>query len=257
MHPYQIQAVLQIEEVHFLQLRKSSTVLLAGVSIAFLAFAMLSPVAFASTGTQFAAYQISGAMKNHAFSAVVNESATPASNAGFSSLTLQLGSTMGNLSYSKIVNSTQVLFPYFPGMANQSLSFQYHNYSISLAVAQVGTKSETYQSHSYALAEYTFSVWGARTGGTAMSATGNASVFPSGLVYSATIVANGTDTIQVQLLGTNLDLNSASGASQTTSIAVAGGAGSILAGVGAFVFYKRKNTSTNAKADDKPLYHVD
>ena len=90
-----------------------------------------------------------------------------------------------------------------------------------------------------------------------MSATGNASVFPSGLVYSATIVANSTDTVQIQLLGTNLGLNSTSGGSQTTSIAVAGGAGSILAGVGAFVFYKRKNPSANSKADDKPLYHVD
>ena len=95
MHPSRIEAVLRIEEVHFLQIIKSSTVLLAGVSIAFLAFAMLSPVAFASTGTQFAAYQITGSMKGHTFSAMVNESATPASTAGFSSLTLQLGSNDG------------------------------------------------------------------------------------------------------------------------------------------------------------------
>ena len=231
-------------------------VLLSGVSIAFLAFAVL-PASFAATGAQYAAYQVTGSAQNHSFSAVVNESAAPDSKAGFSNLTLQLSSGVGNLSYSKVINSTKVMFPYFPGTANQSLSFQYHNYSISLAVAQVGTKSVAFQSASYSLTDYTFSVSGSKTGGTPMSATGNASVFPSGLVYSATIVANGTDTIQIQLLGTNLGLNSTSGASQTTSIAVAGGAGSILAGVGAFVFYKRKNPSTNSKTDEKPLYHVD
>src|SRR5580704_6078035 len=165
--------------MQFLQIRKSA-VLLTGVSIAFLAFALMSPTAFAATGTQYAAYQVTGTAHNHTFTAVVNESAAPASTAGFSSLTLQLSSSMGNLSYSKIINSTKVLFPYFPGMSNQSLSFQYSNYSISLAVAQVGTKSVTYKSASYSLTDYTFSVSGAKMGGSPLSATGNASVFPSG-----------------------------------------------------------------------------
>ena len=89
-----------------------------------------------------------------------------------------------------------------------------------------------------------------------MNTTGGASVFGSGLVYSAWITANASETVHVQLLSTNLALDS-SGASQTTSIAVAGGAGSILAGVGAFVFYKRKNNSPKVDSESKPLYHVD
>ena len=93
---------------------------------------------------------------------------------------------------------------------------------------------------------------------TQMSAMGSASVFPSGLVYAATIVANGTDTVSIQLLSTNLSLSSQSGASgqSTTSIAVAGGAASIAVGMGALVVYRRKNVS-QTKGSDKPLYHVD
>ncbi len=237
---------------------KNSVLTFTGASIAFLAFVMASPAAFASTGTQFVAYQVTGSFHNHSISAVVNESISASSATGMSNLTLQLGSGMGNLSYSKIVNSTKVMFPYFPGMANQSLSFQYHNYSISLSIAQIGTRSISYQARSYSLTQYSFSVSALKAGGTPMSARGNISIFPSGLVYSASILANGTDPIQVQLLGTNLDLNAAPSAStQTTSIAVAGGAGSILAGVGAFVFYRRKNNTPTQDKTDKPLYHVD
>jgi LPXTG-motif cell wall-anchored protein len=238
--------------------QKNSILSLTAVAVAFFAFAMMSPAVYASTGTQFAAYQVTGSFHNHSVSAVVNESVSTSSVAGLSNLTLQLGSGMGNLSYSKIINSTKVMFPYFPGMANQSLSFQYHNYSISVSIAQIGTKSISYQAKSYALTEYSFSVSALKTAGSPMAAKGNISVFPSGLVYSASILANGTDPIQIQLLGTNLNLNSASSSSsQTTSIAVAGGAGSILAGVGAFVFYKRKNNSPSEEKTDKPLYHVD
>ena len=231
---------------------------MTGTSLAFLAFAMVSPVAFAATGTQFAAYQVTGTFHNQSISAVVNESVSGSSVTGMSNMTLRLGSVMGNFSYSKIVNATKVMFPYFPGTANQSLSFQYHNYSISVSIAQIGTRSISYGVASYSLTEYSFSISTLKTAGSPMSARGNISVFPSGLVYSASILANGTEPIQVQLLGTNLDLNAPSNSSaQTTSIAVAGGAGSILAGVGAFVFYRRKNNAPKQEKTDKPLYHVD
>ncbi|MDA4112112.1 MAG: hypothetical protein OK439_06200 [Thaumarchaeota archaeon] len=229
------------------------------MSIVFLTFAMLSPSVAATTqGSQFVAYQIIATTPARSISAVVNESVSPSSTSGFSSLTLQLASNMGNFSYSKIVNTTKVMLPYFPSVANQSLSFQYHNFSISLAIAQLWTDSVSYKSQTYTLTNYAFNVSGSKTGGTPIAASGHVSTFPSGLVYSATVTVNGTDTIQVMLLGTNLDLNSSSNSSQTTTAAIAGGAGSILAGVGAFVFYKRKNgTARQDKAEDKPLYHVD
>ncbi|MDA4131212.1 MAG: hypothetical protein OK457_10615 [Thaumarchaeota archaeon] len=242
----------------FLQV-KNSIVVLTGISLVFITLGMLSPVVSAATGTQFVAYQINGSTTTRSISAVVNESVTPSSTSGFSSVTLQLVSNMANLSYSKIVNSSKVMFPYFPGFANQSLSFQYHNLSIAVSLAQVGSESVTFNSQTYTLTKYDFNVSGSKTGGTPMSASGHFSVFPSGLVYSATVTANATNTIHVQLLGTNLDLNAtARSSSQATSIAVAGGGVSILAGVGAFVLYRRKNNSANqGKTDAKPLYHVD
>ena len=235
------------------------TIALASVSVAFLAFAMFSPAVAASTqGSQYAAYRITATTPMRSISAVVNETISPTSTSGFSSLSLQLASNMGNFSYSKIMNSSKVMFPYFPSIANQSLSYQYHNYSISASIAQIGTGSVSYQSQTYTLTNYAFNVSGSKTGGSPMAASGHASVFPSGLVYSATITANGTDTILVQLVGTNLALNSTSNSSQATSVAIAGGAGSILAGVGAFVFYRHKNNSARqGKTEDKPLYHVD
>jgi LPXTG-motif cell wall-anchored protein len=231
---------------------------LASIVFSFMSLAMLAPaVGATTTSSQYAAYSISGNFGNHSITAIVNETVAPSSTSGMSDLTLKIASTMSNFSYSKIVNSSKVIFPYFPTVANQSFTYQMKNYSISASIAQTGTGSVNYDGKTYSLANYTFSVSGAKLGGSPMNASGGASVFPSGLVYSAWVAANASETIHVQLLGTNLPLDATSG-SQTTSIAVAGGAGSILAGVGAFVFYKRKNNPQKASGNgDKPLYHVD
>jgi hypothetical protein len=222
----------------------------------FLAMAIVVVPAFAATAPQYASYNISGNARNHSFSATVNETVAPASAAGMSDVTLQIGGAMSNLTYSKIMNSSQVILPYFPTIANQSLTYQFHNYSVTATINQSGTSSVTYDGHSYTVSNYTFTVTAA--GNRQVSAWGSALVFPSGLVYSASVVANGTDNFNVQLLGTNLSLTSQSDppSQMTTSVAVAGGAGSILAGVGALVFYKRKKPAENA-GETKPLYHVD
>jgi LPXTG-motif cell wall-anchored protein len=232
---------------------------LASVLVSFLSLAMLAPAVGATTASsQYAAYSISGNYGNHSITALVNETVAPSSSSGMSDLTLKIASSMSNFSYSKIVNSSKVMFPYFPTVANQSISYQMQNYSISASISQSGTGSATYDGKTYSLTNYTFSVSGVKLGGSPMNASGGASVFPSGLVYSAWVTANASETIHAQLVGTNLSLDTSSSSSQTTSIAVAGGAGSILAGVGAFVFYKRKNNSQKASANgDKPLYHVD
>lgn len=230
----------------------------ASVLVSFLSLAMLAPaVGATTTSSQYAAYSISGTFGNHSISALVNETVAPSSSSGMSDLTLKIASTMSNFSYSKIVNSSHVIFPYFPTIANQSFSYQVHNYSISASIAQTGTASANFGGKTYSLTNYTFSVSGAKMGGSPMNATGGASVFPSGLVYSAWVAANASETIHVQLVGTNLPLDATSG-SQTTTVAVATGAVSIVAGVGAFVFYKRKNNPQKASENgDKPLYQVD
>jgi LPXTG-motif cell wall-anchored protein len=232
---------------------------LVSVLVSFLSLSMMAPAVGATTASsRYVSYSVTGNFGNHSISALVNETVAPSSSSGMSDLSLSIASTMSNFSYSKIVNSSKVMFPYFPTVANQSLSYQFHNYSISATIAQTGTGSATFNGKTYTLANYTFSVSGAKLGGSPMNATGGASVFPSGLVYSAWVAANASETIHVQLVGTNLALDAASGSSQTTSIVVAGGAGSILAGVGAFAFYKRKNNPQKSNENgNKPLYHVD
>jgi hypothetical protein len=230
--------------------------LLASLAVLVLSMAVVVLPVFGATAPEYAAYNVTGSAGGHSFSAVINETVAPSSTSGMSDVTLQIASNMANLSYSKIMNSSQVILPYFPTISNQSLTYQLSNYSMSATIHQAGSGSATYAGKTYAISNYTFSV--SVSGKSQMSASGSTSVFPSGLVYSARIVANGTDTIIVQLLGTNLSLDAQSNSSMTTSIAVAGGAGTILAGIGAFVFYKRKGkTPSENTSDAKPLYHVD
>ena len=139
---------------------------LASIVFSFLSLAMLAPVVGATTSsTQYAAYSISGNFGNHSITAIVNETVAPSSSSGMSDLTLKIASTMSNFSDSKIVNSSRVIFPYFPTVANQSFSYQVKNYSISATIAQTGTGSVNYGGKTYSLTNYTFSVSGAKAEG--------------------------------------------------------------------------------------------
>lgn len=235
----------------------SRSVMLGSAAVLFLGMAIVVVPAFAqTTSPQFASYSVGGTVRGQSFYALVNESVAPSSASGFSDLTLQITSAMQNLTYSKIVNSTDVIMPYFPTIANQSLTYQFHNYSITATIDQAGTGSVTFDGQTYTVSNFTFNVM--VSGRTQTSIQGSASVFPSGLTYTAEIVANGTNTVNVQLQSTNLPLTSQSDPPKTTtSVAVVGGVGSILAGLGAFVVYRRKSASQTENPESKPLYHVD
>jgi hypothetical protein len=243
-----------------LKLISLSKVLAVGsIAVFFLTLAVVTvPVFAATTAPQFASYSISGTGHGRSFTAIVNESVSPSSASGFSDVVLSIASAEGNLSYSKIINSSQVILPYFPTIANQSLTYQEHNYSISATIDQAGSGSVNFNGKTVAVSNFTFSL--NVSGNRSVSATGTATVFPSGLVYSAMVVANGTDTLNVQLLATNLSLTSQSDPSSpiSTSVAIAGSAASILVGVGAIVVYRRRTSSQpNTAGETKPLYHVD
>lgn len=244
------------------------TVLAFTLLAGFLSFVIIAPAAFAatqSTGSQYATYSVSTTTPNGTtMSATVNETITPSSTAGFSTLSLQLISAMQNFSYSKLTNSSYAMFPYVPSVGNQSFNFNTHNYSISVSVSQTGKGSASFGGVSYTTNNYGFSVTASKAGGSPMSATGQFSTFPSGLLYSAQIMANGTIPLSVHLVATNLSLNAApssSTSSNTTGMAIAGGVGSLAVGVGAFAFYKREKkggaTSGSKEEEQKPLYHVD
>lgn len=94
-----------------------------------------------------------------------------------------------------------------------------------------------------------------------MSASGQLSTLPSGLMYSASVSVNGYNA-KVQLLATNLALNTTTSTSSSTkTVQIASGVGILAVGLGAIAFYKKRgvNSSDEPKQGEekKPLYHVD
>ena len=190
----------------------------ASVLVSFLSLAMLAPaVGATTTSSQYAAYSISGTFGNHSISALVNETVAPSSSSGMSDLTLKIASTMSNFSYSKIVNSSHVIFPYFPTIANQSFSYQVHNYSISASIAQTGTASANFGGKTYSLTNYTFSVSGAKMEDTPMNATGGHQSSRQASFIQPGLRQTHQKRSMFQLVGTNLPLDATSG-SQTTTV---------------------------------------
>ena len=235
-------------------MRKTRLMLIAGL------FAILSPlivlpvVASSGGSTQFAAYNITLTNSTQTRSVLVNESITPSTN-GMSNLALQLVSSMSNLSYSRLVNSSYAIFPVLPSIGNQSFSYQTHNYTIAISIVQTGSGSVVVSGATYATTEYNFNA--SLSGSHNLSVSGTLAVLPSGLIYSALLTHNGT-TVQIQLLSTNLSLGANSQTSTTVQTATIAGGASAIFGVGALVFYKRRSASRTSQNDsDKPLYHVD
>lgn len=225
-------------------------------------FAILCPMvilpAAASTGTtQYATYNITATNSTSTFSAVVNESITPSTN-GLSSLSLQLGSSLSNLSYSRMINSTYAMFPLLPLAGNQSFNYKTQNYSVAFTLVETGKGFATLSGSQYAVTNYNFSVNGSASNRFKVSATGTLSVLPSGLVDSALISANGTMTAHIQLVATNLSLAStgSSSSSALRTATVAGGVSAVF-GVGALVFYRHQKASSHTETGTRPLYHVD
>lgn len=229
------------------------------VGLALLSLALVTPaVAAQSSGaTHYVVYNINVTSPNDTLSATVNETVGGISSSGLSPVTLQIISSGGNLTYSKLVNSSYSLLPILPSLGTGSYHFTEYNTSISLSITQIGTKSSTFQGQSYNLTNYSFVVLlqGSQKSG---SFSGQLFVFPSGLVYSALIDFNQTSTASAQLLSTNAPLGTTSaGSSSTAAIAITGGSLGAVA-VGAFALVRRgrkESSSTNHEA--KPLHWVD
>ena len=226
-----------------------------------LAFAIFVPSASSQSSTsQYATYRVAVSDASQSSSFVVNETVTPTTG-NLADLALQAISANRNLSYSRVVNITQqFLFPILPSISNQSLTYASNNYSISFSLMKLGTATSSFSGASYTTTKFAFQV-SARSGGLNLPAAGNLTTFPSGLIYSASAVVNGTFTIQASLLGTNLPLDppGQGSMSPTTTVAVAGSLGT-AALVGAFALVKHGKKGhpeiSNAK-DEKPSHWVD
>ena len=234
---------------------KTRLIVLAGL-FAILGPLVVLPVSASSGGaTQFATYNVTLTNSTQTRSVVINESITPSTN-GMSDLALQLVSSMSNLSYSRLVNSTYAMFPILPTVGNQSFNYQSHNYSIAISIVQTGKSSATVSGVSYTTTNYAFSANASFSGSQEFSVNGTMVILPSGLVDSAQVVYNAT-TFQAQLVSTNLSLGSSSTTSSTMQTATIAGGASAIFGVGALVFYRRRSAAHSSDNANKPLYHVD
>jgi hypothetical protein len=231
--------------------RKSGTGVAA---LALLTLLVASSVSASQPIRGFATYQVSFNSPMGQRSLLVNETVGPSSKAGYSDLVLQLLGTQQNLTYSRLVNSSENLFPYLPNVVPQSLDYTNGTgYSVHVNVTSSGTTTVKFNGEQYTLGVLAISV-SAAYGTQSFRANGTVETFPSSLVYSAS-VGNGMVGLRVVLQATDLPL--ASSSPQTTTAAYVGvgvGIGAMALG-GAFLI-RRKERKVETQGE-KPLHWVD
>lgn len=248
------------------------------VSVTVLLIVMLAPMASAqsSSSTQFAAYNFSATWKGPpSIMGLVNESVTSVSSST-SNVTFQIESNVMNTNVSRTLNSSYSFFPYFPTIPNRTFNYKtpINNYSITAILNQTGNSSVSFNGQNYTVTNYSYSANVSQYRYKAY-VLGNASVFPSGLLYSTSFNDSFGQSISVWLNSTNLSLNSTSNATMTTtsmvssttsssssSAVVVSGilAGSLFVGTGTFVLLSRRRIQKTLGDDtggDRLMHHVD
>jgi hypothetical protein len=249
-----------------------STLLALGVSANF-AFAASNPV---QCYVQYRVTVNNQGDSTASRTVTVNESAKPTSQNGFIAITLALSSSKANFTYSRDVNSSSLpeVFPYLSGLANQSFSYQVHGVSISANLVNKGAVPVSFNSKSYDATNYqvSFSAMNSSSG-KSLSASGSLVSMPSGLIYSVQLLINGTTSINVQLVSTNLPLTDSPSSANTLGVAMVGAGVFGAAALAAPTIFKRVKHGTSAKnnipinadetktqpenGDEKPSYWVD
>ena len=230
---------------------------MGGSSIAGLALVLLllaSSAAASQPVTGFAAYEVHIASPGGQRSALVNETVAPTSKAGYSDLILQLTGGQQNLTYSRLVNATEDLFPYLPVLATQSLRYSNGTeYSIDVNLTATGATTVSFQGSQYTLSVFSVSIL-ASYGNRSINTNATVRTFPSALVYSLS-AGNSTVGVQAVLQATNLPLVS-SPPSEATAAYVGAGVGiGAVALAGGFLM-RRRERRTPVK-EEKPLHWVD
>jgi hypothetical protein len=243
---------LYIERTAIHLVKGKSRLLFAGLAL--VALLVGSAAAASQPARGFVAYQVSFTSPKGEHSVLVNETVGPSAKAGYSDLILQLFGTQENLSYSKIVNSSEILFPYLPSVAPQSFSYSNGTkYSVHVNFTAAGTTTVKFRGGQYTLNVLVIS-FSATYGARNIKGNGTVETFPSTLVYSAA-VGNNTARLQAVLQATDLPLISSS-PQMTTAAYVGAGAGiGALALAGAFLMRRREKRAKNQ--EEKPLHWVD
>jgi len=201
-------------------------------------------------------------------SATVNYSVVPTDQTGLVDITLALSSATSNFTYSKVVNASSFpeIYPYLPGLTNQSFSYQTQGISINANLINAGQVSVNFNDTAYQATNYQITVTAANSSNAeSFSATGVITRMPSGLINYAQITLNQTTTITVTLLSTNLSLNAPPVSINIVGASLFGGAIIAVVAITALEFYRRLKTKKSSaqmiangtETDQQPSYGVD
>jgi len=228
----------------------------AGITLLAFAVALLftgSAAVAALPTTGSASYKITVSSPMGTRSALVNETVKGTDKAGFSDLILQLTGTTQNLTYSRLVNSSDALLPFMPTIPSQSFDYSNHTFSVQANLTQASSQSVSFQGSSYAMSVYGISLAGSY-GNKSFTAVGTIEAFPSSLVYSVELGSGLLFQASIVLQATNLPLNPPSTA---TAAAAYAGAGLTAVGVTAAALVIRRRERHSKAQEQKPLHWVD
>ena len=186
-------------------------------------------------------------------SGTINETVRPASQSGLVNLTLELGSSLGNFTYSRNTNSSALpeIFPVLPTLTNHSFSYQFQAITLNINLANTGQAPVTFNGTNYQATKYTVT-FTAQNQTSTLQCNGTIIAMPSGLIYNAELTVNQTATISVTLLSTDLSLNSPSNGINPLGASLVG-----VAVIGAVVvaapviFRAKRKTSSNQKQESQ------
>jgi hypothetical protein len=242
------------------------------LAVLFVLFLVATPVVLATNASSsssnqgYVTYQVTLTRGTNQTVFVVNESSVPTNQNGFVDITFRLLSNQQNLSYSRVVNTSALpeIFPFIPGITNQSFSYNVYGFLINASISSAGSTSASFNGAGYTGSKYLLDLSATNSSnGQSMSATGNIIALPSGLVYSVQLeqAGNSAISVSVKLLSTNLPLSDPSNTVSTTEGAAMVGAGVLGAAAFAVPFWKLRKKKNSAaaseEADKKPSYWVD
>jgi hypothetical protein len=198
----------------------------------------------------------------------LNESAHPTGQNGIVLVTANLLSALRNVTYSRALNTSSFpeVFPYLPGINNQTISYHAYGISLTIHIVNTGNVPITFNGQAFQGARYHVSVSATHPlTTTAVSASGTIITMPSGLIYSVQLESIDSYSIQVQLEQTDLALIDPASSNLPVGIALVslGLLGAVVFAVPS-IFKKLKskpeatpNRPNEPSGEEKPSYWVD
>jgi len=226
---------------------RSYKIIFTFVSILILVIGVQVNSAFAITGQSEGYVQYSVSIKGDSIFSIptnflINETVISTSQTDFVSVTLALSSDTTNFTYSKDLNSSSLpmLFPYLSGLTNQSLTYEVEGISISANLVNSGQVPVSFDDTIYQATKYLVNLSAMNTSNMkSISAEGNITSMPSGLIYNIHFSLNQTLNVDVTLISTNLDLNEPSSNVDPLGASILGIGAIVAVGLAAPTIFKK------------------